>query len=342
MLQSYRLKKGDIIAVVAPSSGKAYEFPRLFKEGLENIEKIFGLKVKEYPTTKMCSEELSKRPDLRAKDINDAFADSSVKGVFTTIGGDDSIRILPFLDKQIIKKNPKLFMGYSDATVLLVNLNQMGLITFHGPSIMAGFAQAKYLPDTFKDHIETILFNEIDSYNYKPYEHFCDGYKDWSGKGAKGEINDLKKNKGWNWINGSGQTSGKLFGGCIEALEFLKGTKYWPTEKFWDNKVLFLETSEEKPSISQVKYMLRNYGMQGVFKKISALFFGRANFYTDREKSELEKMIIEIVIGEFGAKSMPIITNMDFGHTDPQLILPLGLEVLINTDKKTIKLNAMG
>ena len=99
-----------------------------------------------------------------------------------------------------------------------------------------------------------------------------------------------------------------------------------------------VETSEEKPSVDQIKYMLRNYGTQGIFSQISALLFGRPIFYNNEEKDELEKAMLDIVVHEFGAKNLPIITNMDFGHTDPQLIMPLGMNVEINISKKTVKL----
>lgn len=336
--KNYKLNKGDKVAVLAPSSGKAKKFSDVYKEGIKNIEEIFGLNVVEYPTTKMDDDQLYENPELRAKDINNAFADSSIRGIITTIGGDDSVRILPFLDKNIIKKNPKLFMGYSDVSVLLVFLNQLGLVSFHGPSVMAGFAQTKNLPKSFEHHINNLLFSDFKTLEYSPYRKYCDGYKDWELPETKDAINKLKESDGWHWINGKNEISGTLFGGCIEALEFLKSTIYWPSKDFWHKRILFFETSEEKPTIDQVKRMLRNYGTQGIFQKISALLFGRANFYTSTEKQGLEKIILDVAIGEFHANNLPIITNMDFGHTDPQLILPLGIKVRINCEAKTIKL----
>lgn len=336
--KDYKLKRGDKIAILAPSSGKAEKFPNVYREGIKNIEEIFGLTVVEYSTTKMNDDQLYNNLELRAKDINNAFADSSIRGIITTIGGDDSVRILPFLNKKVITKNPKLFMGYSDTSVLLVFLNQLGLVSFHGPSVMAGFAQTKKLPETFQNHVNNLLFEDFEVFEYFPYQKYCDGYKDWALPETSGDINKLKASDGWHWINGKNEVSGTLFGGCIEALEFLKSTIYWPSEIFWHGKILFLETSEEKPTIDHVKRMLRNDGTQGMFQKISALFFGRPNFYSDTEKQELEKTILSVVVNEFGASELPIITNMDFGHTDPQLILPLGMKVRVNCEAKTIKL----
>lgn len=118
----------------------------------------------------------------------------------------------------------------------------------------------------------------------------------------------------------------------------MKGTNFWPQKEFWNGKILFLETSEEKPSVDQVKWMLRNYGIQGIFDKISALMFGRARDYSDQEKKELNDIIIQVIKGEFKNDTLCIVSNMDFGHTDPQWILPLGIKAELDPIKKTFKL----
>lgn len=333
-----KLHKDDKVAILAPSSGNAEKFPTVFSAGITNLENIFGLRTVIYPTALLSDDQLYKNPQLRAQDINKAFADPSIKGIFTAIGGDDCVRILPFLDKTVIRNNPKLFIGYSDTTVLHAYLNQLGLITFHGPSVMAGFAQTQYLPKQFEDHIKAFLFNDLEQYDYSAYPKYCDGYPDWAKKKTAGKINPLKTNDGWHWLNGTKKVRGQLFGGCIEALEFIKSTDYWPNKTFWDNKILFLETSEEKPTPDHFKYMLRNYGTQGIFNQISALLIGRPIFYTTEEKEKLEKIIQDVAFLEFGRKDLNIITNMDFGHTDPQLILPLGMNVEVNPSSKTITL----
>jgi muramoyltetrapeptide carboxypeptidase LdcA involved in peptidoglycan recycling len=125
----------------------------------------------------------------------------------------------------------------------------------------------------------------------------------------------------------------------LEVLEFfLKGTAYWPTTDFWHEKILFLETSEGKPTVNTVKYALRGLGMQGVFDVASGLIFGRARDYTLEEKEELDKAITTIVAKEFNHPELPVVTNMDFGHTDPQWILPLGITAEIDCVKKTFGL----
>lgn len=337
MIKSKKLKKGDTIAIVSPSWGGPSIFPHIYESGIKTLEKL-GFKIKEFPFAKKDADYTYNNPKFRAKDINDAFKDPEVKGIITSIGGDDSIRILPYIDAKLIKKNPKIIMGYSDTTTLLTYINQIGLVTLHGPSIMAGFSQMDSFEDTFKKQITDIFFNNPSTYEYKSFESYCNGYPNWCIKSNTGKTKKMNKNKGWDWIQGDSVVQGELFGGNIEVFEFMKSTKFWPKEDFWKNKILFFETSEEKPTPDQVKYMLRNYGMQGIFNKISALIIGRPMRYSNKEKKELKENVIQIIRTEFNNKKLPIIMNMDFGHTDPQWILPLGIKAQIDCKNKSFRL----
>lgn len=333
-----RLKRGDTVAVVSLSWGGPSVFPHIFDEGLRVLKEDFGLKIKEYPTARMDADKLYKNPELRADDINKAFADKEVKAIISSIGGNDSVRILKYLDKKVIRENPKIIMGYSDASTYLSYINQLGLVTFQGPAVMAGFSQTEKLPKEFSEHVKKILFTNFDEYKYKPYKTYHEGYPEWANEENTGGLKETKENDGWHWLQGDSVTKGELFGGNIEVFEFFKGTDFYPKPSFWEGKILFFETSEEKPPVRNVKYMLRNYGVQGVFEKIEGLLFGRARDYSDEEKKELDETLVSIVRDEFGVSKLPIISNMDFGHTDPQFILPLGIEAKIDCNAKTFKL----
>jgi len=332
-----KLQKGDTIAIISPSWGGPSIFPHVYESGIKTLENL-GFKIKEYPSARKEAEYTYNNPEFRAKDINDAFADSEVSAIITSIGGDDTIRILQFLDLNTILKNPKIIMGYSDATTINTYLNQHGLVTFNGPSVMGGFSQWDALGEKFHKHIKSILFDNPQAYLYETYDSYADGYLDWNDKNNTGKTKPLSINSGWNWLQGNSTVSGELFGGCFDVLEMMKSTIFWPSLDFWNGKILFLETSEDKPGPDQVKYMLRNYGIQGVFNKISALLIGRPRDYSEAEKKKLDENVLQIVTTEFGQKHLPIITNMDFGHTDPQWILPLGIKAEINCPDKTFKL----
>lgn len=337
MTKPSKLHRGDVIGIVSPSWGGPSVFPHIYENGLKNL-KALGFEVKEFPTARGNAKYQYQNPKVRAEDVNAAFADKEVKGIITTIGGDDSVRILPFLNKETIANNPKFFMGYSDTTILTTFCNKLGLVTFNGPSIMAGFSQMEAVDASFKKHLEDFLFGEFSNYEYKPYEHYSNNYPSWKDETNTGKVSEPVKTTGWQWLQGNTIAEGELFGGNIEVLEFIKGTDYWFDKDFWNEKILFFENSEDKPTVSQVKFMLRNYGTQGIYDKVKAVLFGRARDYSDEEKKELDTTLINVIGFEFGKPELPIISNMDFGHTDPQIIIPLGVKAELNTTSKSFKL----
>ncbi|PZE20643.1 S66 family peptidase [Paenibacillus xerothermodurans] len=339
MIKAKRMMPGSRIAIISPSSGLPHLFPEIYELGLKSLQEVMGFEVVEMPAARMSSDDLYRNPQLRANDINKCFKDNSIDGVITSIGGYESIRILPFLDTETIINNPKFIMGFSDATTFLTYLNQLGMVTFYGPSVMAGLAQIKNLPSEYTQHLKSILFANQFPYEYTPFKKWTNGYRDWSDLDTLGECEQFYENRtGWTFLQGNSVEQGYLWGGCIDVLEFMKSTIYWPSESFWEDKVLFFETSEEKPSPRQVGYFLRNYGMQGIFSRIKGVIFGRAKDYTGEEKLKLNEIIVDVIKGEFGAEKIPVVVDFDFGHTDPKLILPLGGKVELNPDTNEIKL----
>lgn len=335
MIKPSRLKKGDIIGVISPSWGGPSSYPHIYEEGLNTLKKL-GFKIKEFKSTKADADFIYNNPKVRADDIMNAFKDNETKAIICSIGGDDSIRVLEYLDKNIIISNPKIVMGFSDNAILNTYFNQLGLVTFNAPSIMAGFAQYSIFGKDFQKHIDQFLF--YGKINFFKNEKYLDGYYDWNDERSIEKSKNLfiDEKIGWQFLQGEGVFEGRLFGGCIEVLEFMKGTKYWPEKDFWKDKILFFETSEEHPKPEFVKWWLRNYGIQGIFDKINGIIFGRCARYSDLEKKEFNENILKVVRGEFNNSKIPIITNFDIGHTDPQNIMPLGIKIRIDSDKKSI------
>jgi len=332
-----RLRPGDTVAVLSPSWGGPSVHPAVFDLGLTNLRDLLGVEVREYPTTRMATAGLHADPLRRAEDINAAFGDPQVKAIISSIGGDDSVRLLPYLDAETIRANPKIIMGFSDTTTLLAYANQQGLVTFNGPSIMAGFAQVRTLPEAFGRHVRQMLVEPAAEYLYAPYPERVEQHQDWAAPDYTGEVT-FAPTVGWRWLQGGSVVRGALFGGCVEVLEFIKGTHWWPPADFWRGKILFLETSEEKPTPDQVKYMLRNYGMQGVLGQIAGLLFARPQHYTMEERETLFQTIVSVVADEFGRPDLPIVAEMDFGHEAPQSIMPLGVVAEIDCARQTFRL----
>ncbi|MCF7798848.1 LD-carboxypeptidase [Candidatus Woesearchaeota archaeon] len=339
MKKPSKLKKGDLIAVVALSWGGHDHFPHIVDLGIRRLEDEFGFKVKRGNTLSLTDAELHASPEKRAEDLHNQFLDPAVKGIISIIGGSDGVRVLPHLNKDIFIKNPKFFMGYSDTSVFNIFLNQLGLVTFNGPSVMAGFAESHSLESDFIEHVDSFLFGEWETFSYVPFKRYVNNYLSWADpenltKKNTGYIDNVEK---FNFVQGDGIVQGTLFGGCIEVLEFLKGTTFWPDANFWNDKILFFETSEDVPSPKYIEYWLRNYGIQGVFDKINGLMFGRPKGFSDDEKIELKETILK-VLKEFNKADLPLIINVDFGHTDPQIILPLGALAEIDFGTSSLKL----
>lgn len=328
-----QLKTGSTIAIVSPSWGGPGSFPLVYKIGIDNLKKHFGFKIKELPTTKKSADFNYNNPQKRAEDIVAAFKDKDVDGIICSIGGDDSLRLLKYLDKYNF--SPKFFMGYSDSTVLLNYFYNKGFITFHGPSVMAGFAEPGDLNKEFIDYIDTFLFNRWKSHKYKPFSSWTEENMNWLDIKSFEQKRKYKKNKDWELLKKMKKQNieGEVWGGSLEALEFIKGTKYWPsTKNFWKNKILMLEISDEKISAAQFKYILRNYGLQGVFQDAKAILFGRFANMSKNEIEEYKKIINNVIYKEFES-NIPIILNLDFGHTYSQQIFPIGVKMNISIDK---------
>jgi len=329
MIKPPRPQPGSVAAILSPSWAGPASAPGVFEAGLRILRERFGFRTKEFPTTRESAAFLDRHPEARARDFNAAFADPEVDLVIAAVGGSDAVRLLPYLDLPLILAHPKPLLGFSDATAYLTWLNLQGLVTYYANSVMSGFAQIEEFPEAVAWHHQWFA-GEVPS--LEPFPGWGPGHRDW-GKAAPP---DRRPNPGFFWAQGTEPRRGRLWGGCFEVLEMLKGTPYWPSRDFWPGRVLFLETSEEKPSPRQVLYWLRNYGAQGVFDQISALWIGRAKDYSEGENAELRRVVKGVVAEEWGAEALPIVMDLDFGHTDPRWALPLGIEVLTDPQNRRL------
>ena len=330
-----RLRSGDRVAIIASSWPGSTVFPQVYRAGLDTLESALGLIPVEYPSTGLSPHEAWLDPEARAADVNAAFVDPHIAAVIAVIGGDDSIRILPYLDLETIGSNPKVLLGYSDTTTQLTWLAQHGLVTFNGPAVMAGFAQAVNFPGLLC-HVRDILFDPQPEYEYRPYARWTTGYPDW-GQQDGTRVNRLRKNDGWRWLRGATARSGRLFGGSIEVFDMMVGTRFWPPPEFFEGRMLFLETSKDVPPPAQVGYWLRNFGAQGILNRITGLLIGRPRGYTADQARELDRIVVER-LDEWGVGDIPVVTGVDFGHTDPQFVMPNNVLAELDPDARRFRL----
>lgn len=335
MIKPPRLREGDTFAVLSPSAGAPSAFPHVFDDGLAALRELFGFRIKEYPSARLGRDELHENPRLRAEDLNRAFLDPEVQGIVASIGGDDSVRILEHLDVPAILANPKPIMGYSDSTTFLAYLNMKGLVTYYGNSVMAGFGYLREFPEAVEEY-RRVLFT-AEPYELRAFPAWADRYRDWKDPANVGRVAELRRDDvGHRWLNKGAVSKGRLWGGCVEVLEMMNGTFAWPGGDFWNGRILFLETSEDKPTPTYVGYVLRNFGVQGILRQISGLLVARPKAYTPDEKEELDREILRIVVGEFGRGDLNIVSNLDFGHTDPRHILPYGVELGLDPEAERL------
>lgn len=337
MIKPKMLKRGDKIAIVSLSWGGLGDEKLIHKYYIakERLEHEFGLEVVTMPNALKGSEFVYNHPELRAKDLMDALKDNSIKGIFCAIGGDDSVRMLPYIDYDVIKNNPKIFMGYSDTTVSHFMFNKAGVVSFYGPSIMCEFGEYVKMFDYTKEAVENILFHDSENYEVKSSEYWSNDFVSWKEENINIGKKLVKEEHGYEVLSGSGIIRGKLLGGCLDVFPMILETEIWPKKDEWKDKIMLLETSEEKMPPEYVLYYMRNLGAQGILNNIKGIIIGKPQ--DEKYYEEYKEMFLK-VLKEFDCEELPIIYNINIGHAYGMGLLPLGVEYEIDLDNKTIKL----
>lgn len=335
-----KLQRGDRVATVSPSWGGAGE-PEIrwrYEQGIKRLEDIFGLTVVPMPNSLKGAAFLYENPKARAEDLMTAFKDPNIKGIIANIGGEDSIRLLPYIDFSVIHENPKIFMGYSDVTVSHLFCHKAGLSSFYGPAILTDFAENMEMDSYTVEMVNRTLFSTEIIGEIQPAEKWTSERLEWIAQN-KDKRRTMNQNTGYELLQGSGTVQGRLIGGCIEVLEFAKGTAIWPEDEYWNNSILFFETSEEKPEPSLIRYWLRNYAAQGILQKVNGIIFGKPQdeTYFDEYKEEILN-----VMKEYGLEHLPILYNLNYGHTEPKFILPYGALAKIDCEHETFSILESG
>lgn len=315
-MRAKRLSAGDTVGIVSPSWGGPSVFPHRLDNAIAYLESR-ALKVRVADHARGQNGFVSGTALERTNDLHDLFADPEVTAIIASVGGDHSCHLLPHLDFDLIAANPKIFMGYSDITVLNVAIwHRTGLVTFNGPAMMTDFAEYPAPFEYTLEHFDRAVTSGEPIGRIEPATHWTEELLDWRTKTDLTRARTRSESGGWSWLR-EGVGAGQLVGGCIESLQHLRGTDFWPD---FSGRILFLETSEEKPSPARVDGILMDYQNMGVFDRIEGLLIGRPMYYSDEEKQELRD-VVQTRTADF---SFPVVTDMDFGHTAPQFTLPLG------------------
>ena len=316
---------GDRVAILSPSNGLPEILPLPYELGLRRLREYIGLVPVEYPTTRRMGAD----PRDRARDVNAAFADPTIKAVMTSIGGDDQIRILPHLDRGVIAANPKPFFGYSDNTNLIAYLWNAGVVGYYGSSVMYHLGRPGALHQLSTESLRAALFTTRE-YELRAATTWRDEDCDWADPATFGSEPEMHPAEGWRWHNADRVVEGTTWGGCIEVLSWIAmaGREIAEPDTY-EGCVLLIETSEEMPTPNEVGYVLQAFGERGILGRFAAVVVARpftATSPTPEARAaygpELEAAVLRAVARY--APDAVVVFNVDFGHTDPQLIMPVG------------------
>ena len=299
------------------------------------------MEVVEYPTTRVISP-----PAARAADVNAAFADPEIKAIVASIGGEDQIKILKHLDADVIAANPKPFFGVSDNTNLHNYLWNLGIVSYYGGAVMVELGR----PGAINPHTAEAFraaFLGDGWYDLRPAETFTDVNRDWADPANLEHEPEMLPGTGWQWHGGTQTVEGRLWGGCFEIIDFnLRAARYLaPDDAAYDGCVLYLETTEELPTAQYVGEVLMCLGERGLLQRFRALLMGRPKAWSLRapERTPSQRAAYvdaqhEAVLAAMAEYSpdVPVVLDVDFGHTDPQLVMPNGGEVRIDPAAGTI------
>jgi len=323
------LKKGDTIGIISPSAGLA----PFAMHRIENAVTFFKKSGFDVLISKHALENdgyVSASIEARLEDIHSMFSNPNIKAIVCTIGGNNSNQLLPYIDYKLIKNNPKIFVGYSDISVLHFALqSQAGLATYYGPCIMTQFGEyPKPLEYSIKYFLEQTLQKEKNVIKFEPADEWTEETLDWFKKKDLERQRRLLKNSGYKWLK-KGKAKGRAWGGTIPSITYLLGTKYWVDP---NKSIFFLDIPEGKDfmsglPLSEVDAYLTNLDNAGVFKSIKGLIVGRPYKYADSEQETLKKLIERVV----KPYNFPVLYNANIGHTDPIVTICYGQEIELDS-----------
>ncbi len=317
-----RLRPGDRVAAVSLSAGLAGDEAVRWRyhQGKERLEREFGLRVVEMPHTLAAPRYVYEHPEKRAEDLMTAFADPSIKGIVSCIGGEDSIRMLPYIDFDLMGMNPKLFTGYSDSTVTHFLCMKAGISSMYGPAILTDFAENVAMSPYTAAAVRRAFFSAEPIGEIYPSEEWTAQRLEWTEEN-RNTARTFRPNGPYVAIQGTGTVRGRLIGGCLEVLNYLRGTSLFPKAAAFDGAILFLETSECQAPPWLVEDNLRCLGAMGILGRLNGMFWGKSQ----GERYEKEyRAVTRKVLAEFGRADLPVLCNGSFGHNEPKTVLPYG------------------
>ena len=305
IIKPKRIAKGDTIGIIAPASGLSAED---FDKALQNMADL-GFKTKVGKNARNINGFLAGTDKERLDDLHWAFSDKEIDAVWCVRGGYGVSRLLPNVNFGLIKKNPKIFIGYSDITALhLAIFQNTGLVTFHG------LVAASTFSDYSKNHVVNVLMNPSAPYKIE-----------LSPDNVAKESNLFKTE-----AITKGKCRGKLIGGNLSLLTALAGTPF--ALRNMKGKILFIEDVGEQPY--RVDRMLTQLRQSVDLHSLAGIALGV--FEDCNPKNNDSQSLIDVVKDRLGDLRIPVIYGLSFGHIRDQFTLPVGIEAELDTENATI------
>lgn len=334
-----KLKQGDKVAILSPSFAAPGKWPHMHELGLSRVRELFGLEPVEYPATR----KIGASAEERSADLVAAFLDPEIKAVIATLGGDDQITYIKNLSPAPFANNPKPSFGFSDNTHFENFLWHQGVPSYYGGSLLTQFAMQKRMDPYTIEYIKHGLF-DTGEFELKASATYNDIGLNWSDTASIDQERVYEKSEGWVW-DGAQDAVGTTWGGCLESVdEILRHGGTLPTLEEFESVILFTETSEEIPTAEYVRRVYRALGERGILERVRGVLVGRpkawdfAKQHTAEEKQayrEKQREVILNTVRQYNA-GIPVIQNMEIGHTDPQIALPYGGQVRIDSTAQKI------
>ena len=321
------LRTGDTIGFFSPSSPVTMTAPNRFNRAKSFLEKK-GFRLKAGNLTGLSDYYRSGTIKERADELNTLIRDPEVSCIMSTIGGSNSNSLLPYLDYQTLRENPKIIIGYSDATALLAGIYaRTGLVTFYGPALVASFGEFPPLVnETYQSFCELLMQPRSGPYHYCLPKKWTDERLNWDNiEPVRPKI--LYENN--CRFLGAGIIEGRVIGGNLNTLSGIMGSQWMP--EIHEGDILFIEDSLK--DIATVERSFSMLKVNGILDKVSAIILGKHELFdssnTGRQPAEVLQEVLE-------NKPLPLIDGFDCCHTHPMLTLPLGVPLSIDFDKCTV------
>lgn len=340
LLHPRKARVGDQVAVVSPSFAAPGVAPAVHEQAMRRLTDLTGLVPVEYPTTR----QVGASARARARDLNEAFADPQIRAVLATVGGEDQITVVPHLDADAVRADPKPFLGYSDNTNLLNWLFVEGVSGFYGGSTQVHLGAGPAVDAVHAASLRAALLDGGRLELTDPGESEDLGW-DWDDPRALVEHGIREPTEPWRWAGPAEVVTGPTWGGCIEVLQWLLTAGRFTSDlSVLEGGVLLLESSEELIPAREFGFILRSLGERGVLAAVSAVVVARpptSSFERRppdqeraRQRAAQAETTIELV-DRYGSGTV-VVVGVPFGHTRPQWIVPYGGDLTVDGRNRTV------